>query len=471
MSSPLTISPEALQDAALGIFTSALDACNIASAFDRHLHFEGNTLVLHPSPVIAPESIDLDRFKKVFVVAFGKAALTMTEALIARLPRKSGVQGVCSAPLVPKKHPRGIHYFAGGHPLPNKESFAAAKATLNLLSHAGKDTFVFFLISGGGSAMHELPLDKHISLNDTVAFHEALVASGATITEINTVRKYFSAVKGGRLALAAPLAEKLSFLLADVPLKDLAAVASSPTLPDNSTPEQAREILARYHLIEKFPRPVREFFLRLHLDPGAAPSIESAKPVAARSKKTVDPAVAFGGSRFDTLLSNHDFVNAARDCAQERGFRVVIDNTCDDWDYLDAASYLLKRFHELRDEYPRLCLLSSGEVTVKLGANPGCGGRNQQFALACALDLARFEGQKLAVLSAGSDGIDGDSPAAGAIADTTTVSRARSFGFDPEQTLARFDTCTLFTALGDTVMTGPTGNNLRDLRVLLAVRE
>jgi hydroxypyruvate reductase len=112
--------------------------------------------------------------------------------------------------------------------------------------------------------------------------------------------------------------------------------------------------------------------------------------------------------------------------------------------------------------------LSSGEVTVKLGPNPGCGGRNQQFALACALDLARFEGQNLAVLSAGSDGIDGDSPAAGAIADTTTVARARNFGFDPEHTLARFDTCTLFTALGDTVVTGPTGNNLRDLRVLLS---
>jgi glycerate 2-kinase len=146
----------------------------------------------------------------------------------------------------------------------------------------------------------------------------------------------------------------------------------------------------------------------------------------------------------------------------------VIDNTCDDWDYAEAAKYLLGRFHELRGEFHRVCLLSSGEVTVNLGRNPGCGGRNQQFALQCAFDLARFEGQSLAVLSAGSDGIDGNSPAAGAIADPTTIARARSYNFDPEATLAHFDACTLFTALGDTVVTGPTGNNLRDLRILIA---
>ena len=253
MNSPLLPTTALLPDTALSIFTSALDACNVATAFDRHLHFDGHTLVLHPARGVAEQSIALDKFKKVFVVALGKAALTMTDALLTRLPKKLKLSGVCSAPQIPKKHGREIRYFAGGHPLPNKESFAAAKATLKLLSHAGQDTFVFFLISGGGSAMLELPLDKHISLSDTVAFHEALVASGATITEINTVRKYFSAVKGGRLALAAPFAEKLSLLLADVPLKDLAAVASSPTLPDKSTPAEASEILDRYQLLEKFP--------------------------------------------------------------------------------------------------------------------------------------------------------------------------------------------------------------------------
>jgi hydroxypyruvate reductase len=306
--------------------------------------------------------------------------------------------------------------------------------------------------------MFELPRNRKISLDDTIAFHETLIASGASITEVNTVRKYFSAVKGGRLALAAPEAEKLSLLLADVPLKDLGSVASSPTLPDQSSLEQCREILARYHLLEKFPSAVREYFESLSPEVVAETHGESAEE-------------AFKHTQFDTLLSNHDFLNAARDHAHELGFRVVIDNSCDDWDYADASRYLLKRFHELRAEHPRLCLLSSGEVTVALSPEPGCGGRNQQFALASAFDLAKYEGQPLAVLSAGSDGIDGNSPAAGAIADTTTIARARAYRFVPEENLARFDTCPLFTSLGDTIVTGPTGNNLRDLRILLAVRE
>jgi glycerate 2-kinase len=473
-----------LPEVALDIFTTALEECNIPAAFDRHLHFEEHKLVLHPSPVLRPDVVDLDQFKKVLVIAFGKAALTMTDALLERLPQKLNVHGVCSAPKLPKEHTRQIRYFAGGHPLPNKDSFAAARATLNLLKTAREDTFIFFLISGGGSAMHELPLNKHISLEDTIGFHEALVASGATITEINTVRKYFSAVKGGRLALAAPMAEKLTLLLADVPLKDRAAVASSPTLPDESTAVECAEILARYRLLEMFPFKVREYFTMLGMDtatsklPTKEPRPAEASKVSLkgrlslnRKKPVSDPAAAFGRSHFDTLLSNHDFVNAARERAEALGFKVVVDNSCDDWDYAKAARYLLERFHALRREHPKLCLLSSGEVTVRLGPEHGCGGRNQQLVLTAALDLAEYEGENLALLSAGSDGIDGDSPAAGAIADTTTIARARSYHFHPEETLAKFDSCSLFTALGDTIVTGPTGNNLRDLRVLLAVRE
>jgi hydroxypyruvate reductase len=448
---------EELHSAAQDMFLHALDACDVGKAFDRHLHFDGTTLIRHPSAALKPVSIPLERYKKIFVISFGKAAMTMLDALLERLPKKIHLRGVCSAPQMPKKRNWRIRYFTGGHPLPNEDSFAAAEAALKLLKRARKDTFVFFLISGGGSAMLELPRNQKISLDDTIAFHETLVASGATITEINTVRKYFSAVKGGRLALAAPEAEKLSLLLADVPLKDLGSVASSPTLPDQSTLEKCREILVRYHLLEKFPSDVRAYFESL-----------SADVTAEMHGANADEA--FKHTQFDTLLSNHDFVNAARDRAQELGFRVVIDNTCDDWDYADASRYLLKRFHDLRAQHPHLCLLSSGEVTVQLGLQPGCGGRNQQLTLASAFDLAKCEGQPLLVLSAGSDGIDGNSPAAGAIADTTTIARAREYHFDPEANLARFDTCPLFSALGDTIVTGPTGNNLRDLRILLASR-
>ncbi|HEX4310782.1 MAG TPA: DUF4147 domain-containing protein [Acidobacteriaceae bacterium] len=450
---------EELHATARDIFTQALQACDIPQAFDRHLHFEGRTLVRHPSPRLPSIRQPLEGYKDFYVISFGKAALSMLNALLQRLPPKVRLHGVCSAPEIPKKRNRHIRYYAGGHPLPNEDSFAAARAALALLKHAKKNTFIFFLISGGGSAMLEFPRDKKISLDDTIAFHETLVASGATITEINTVRKYFSAVKGGRLAQAAPTAEKLSLLLADVPLKDLAAVASSPTLPDYSTMAECAEILERFHLLEKFSPAVREYFEKLM----------ETKDSSTRSQDEQKALGAtFQHAQFDTLLSNHDFVNAARDRAQKLGYKVVIDNTCDDWDYAEAAKYLLVRFHELRGEYSRLCLLSSGEVTVNLSKHPGCGGRNQQFALQCALDLARYENEPMVVLSAGSDGIDGNSPAAGAIADTATIARARSYNFDPATILARFDACTLFTSLGDTIVTGPTGNNLRDLRILLA---
>jgi glycerate 2-kinase len=450
---------EQLHGVAREIFDQALKACDIPQAFDRHLHFEGKTLVRQPSPRLPPIRQPMEGFKEVYVIAFGKAAQTMLNVLLERLPPKTHLRGVCSAVEIPKKRHRHIRYFAGGHPLPNEDSLAAARAALALLKHADRKTFIFFLISGGGSAMLELPREGKISLDDTIAFHETLVASGATITEINTVRKYFSAVKGGRLALATPAAEKLSLLLADVPLKDLAAVASSPTLPDYSTLAECSEILEQFHLLEKFPPAVREYFEKL----------EKNEPSQARSEaERRAAAAAFEHAQFDTLLSNHDFVNAARDHAQSLGYKVVIDNSCDDWDYAEAAKYLLTRFHELRSEYSRVCLLSSGEVTVNLNRSPGCGGRNQQFALQAAMDLARYEDEALVVLSAGSDGIDGNSPAAGAIADTTTIARARSYSFDPAATLARFDACTLFTALGDTVVTGPTGNNLRDLRILIA---
>jgi glycerate 2-kinase len=438
------------------IFDQALKACDIPHAFDRHLRFEGKTLIRHSSPLLQPITLPLDSYKRILVISFGKAGLTMLNALLDRLPPKISVRGVCSAPELPKKRNWRIRYFEGGHPLPNEDSLAAAREALRLLKRARKSTFIFFLVSGGGSAMLELPLDPNISLDDTIAFHETLIASGATITEINTVRKYFSAVKGGRLALAAPDAEKLTLLLADVPLKDLGAVASSPTLPDHSTRKECAEILERFHLLEKFPQSVREYFETLDL---------KASPNSGLNPESQE---AFTHAQFDTLLSNHDFVNAARDHATSLGYKVVIDNSCDDWDYRDAAQYLLKRFHELRREHPRLCLLSSGEVTVELGGSPGCGGRNQQLALTTAFDLAQYPDDALAVFSAGSDGIDGNSPAAGAIADPTTIARARAYHFDPEATLAHFDTCPLFTALGDAVMTGPTGNNLRDLRLLLS---
>lgn len=475
---------DALHETATGIFTGAIRACNIATAFDRRLHFEGNTLQRLMPDGSGPATIDLSNYKRIFVIALGKAAGPMLETLLARMKRRKGLRGVCCFHEIPKHRNWRIRYFEGGHPLPNEDSFAAARASLALLKKAKKDTLIFFLISGGGSAMFDLPLDPQISLEDTQAFHQALLASGAPINEINTLRKHFSAVKAGRLAMAAPEAAKVSLLLPDVPLRSLDALSSGPSSPDHSTVAEVRELISRYNLAEKFSPSVRAFFERSDMPespgnkgwrPPFFPKLAKSEPAPARAVPTAasmneeDPA--FRDSVFEILLSSHDLVENARALSEKAGYHTVVDNSCDDWDYADAARYLLRRFNELRAIHPRLCLISVGEVTVTMDRTPGAGGRNQQFAMFCALELEQYQGERLTVLSGGSDGIDGNTQSAGAIADPTTVARAHTFGFHLKESLAAFNACPMFTALGDSVVTGPTGQNLRDLRLLIAERD
>jgi hydroxypyruvate reductase len=473
-----------LHATATQIFTGAIKACNIASAFDRRLRFEGNTLHRLMPDGSGPAIIELSSFKRIFVIALGKAAGPMLETLLERMKRRKGLRGICCYNQIPKHRNWRFRYFEGGHPLPNEDSFAAARATLALLKKARKDTLVFFLISGGGSALFDLPLDPQISLEDTQQFHQALLSSGAPINEINTLRKHFSAVKGGRLAMAAPEAAKVSLLLPDVPLRSLDALSSGPTSPDHSTVAEVRELMARYNLAPKFPPSVRAFFERTDLPespgnkswlPPFFPKLAKAESAPVRKVTAAasmsDEHEAFRDSVFEILLSSHDLVENARALAEKAGYHAVVDNSCDDWDYAAAARYLLERFHALRPIHPRLCLISVGEVTVTMDRIPGAGGRNQQFAMACALELEKYQGQRMTVLSAGSDGIDGNTRSAGAIADPTTVARAHTFGFHLKESLAAFNACPMFTALGDAVVTGPTGQNLRDLRLLIAERD
>ena len=469
---------DTLHTTATEIFTGAIKAANIPSAFDRRLRFEGNTLHRLMPDGSGPAAIDLSAFKRIFIVSLGKAAGPMLDTLLDRMKRRQGLRGICCSNQLPLKRNWRIRYFEAGHPLPNEDSFAAARAALALLRRAKKDTLVFFLISGGGSAMFDLPIDPHITLEETIVFHQLLLASGAPINEVNTLRKHFSAVKGGRLAIAAPEAMKVSLLLPDVPLRALDALSSGPTSPDHSTVTEVRDLLAKYDLPAKLPASIRAFFERTDLpeSPGdkawrpnflpKLPWADARRVTSATSLSSED--AAFRDSVFEILLSSHDLVENARTLARNAGYHVVVDNSCDDWDYADASRYLMERFHALRANHDRLCLISVGEVTVTLNRTPGAGGRNQQFALACALELANHPGEHLSVLSAGSDGIDGNTKSAGAIADPTTIQRARAFGYDPERSLAEFNACPLFTALGDSVVTGPTGHNLRDLRILIA---
>jgi glycerate 2-kinase len=274
-----------------------------------------------------------------------------------------------------------------------------------------------------------------------------LVHSSAPIGEINTIRKHLSAVKGGRLAQAAYPAHQVSILVSDVPDNTPDALASGPTMPDSTTVEDCYRIAAHHRLSLELPPSTRELFERHALE---------------ETPKSDDPA--FIRARWWTILSNAALVEAAKKEAERQDFVVEIDNRCDDWEYARAADHLLKRLRELRTKNERVCLLSGGEITVHV-ENGGAGGRNQQFALYCAEKIA---GESITVLSAGSDGLDGDSPAAGAIADGTTVERAKARGLDAKAHLNGFNAFPLFEALGNAIVTGPTGNNLRDLRILLA---
>ena len=388
---------------------------------------------------------DLSSFERVLVIAMGKAAHTMVESLVAQTgPRLEGI--VCSVP-VGSQQP-GFRYFVGGHPLPTEESIRAARTILKSVSSLNEHSLVIYLISGGASAMVELPREEEISLDDLIETYRVLVHSGATIAEINAIRKHLSAVKGGRLAQAAFPARQVSLMVSDVPQHSLDALASGPTMPDSSTEADCYRIAENYGLYAKLPESVHTIFEQRALE---------------ETPKADDPA--FVDSRWWPILSSASAAQAAAALLLKHGFAVEIDNTPDDWPFDRASQYLLRRLAELREKTTRVALVSAGEITVSVPNSGGQGGRNQHFALHCAQQIA---GERVAVLSAGTDGIDGNSPAAGAAVDGTTVSRAQEVGMNVEQALSAFDSFSLFEKLGDAVLTGPTGNNVRDLRILIA---
>lgn len=437
--SALMLGDHEMRALARSIFLHALDESAIDNAFSRHVHYERGVLR------IGEDLHDLKSYSRVLAVSLGKAGHRMAECLSRQVG--ATVEGIVADPNPPASQLPGYRYFAGSHPQPNQESVRGAEAILKSLSALNSQALVIFMISGGGSSVVEKPLDPEISLEDLVATYGTLVNSGAPIAQINAVRKHLSATKGGKMARAAQGAQQVSILISDVPENALDSLASGPTMPDSSTVDDCHRIVREYKMLPEFPASVRELFERRALE-------ETPKPG--------DPV--FARSRWWPLLSNATAEKAAAMAAAQQGFAVEIDDSCDDWDYAKAADYLLGRLQALHREIPRVCLISGGEVTVKVPAGGGIGGRNQHFALYCAEKIA---GQNIAVLSAGTDGIDGVSPAAGAVVDGTTIERARAAGLDPAEHLRAFNSFPLFEKLGDTIHTGPTGTNVRDLRVLL----
>ncbi|HEX6285159.1 MAG TPA: DUF4147 domain-containing protein, partial [Pyrinomonadaceae bacterium] len=373
----------------------------------------------------------------------GKAARSMALGLADAIGDNL-VAGVISAPelLVANRW----QSFVGGHPLPNEASLEAARAAFQLLDRAdAEQARVIFLISGGGSAMCEWPISDDISLAALRRANQVLVTCGARIAEVNSVRRAFSAVKGGALARRASRAQVLTLIVSDTNRGDEASVASGPSLPPPADAPNAIDVVERYRLESLLPKTILN---------------------AVRRTRSANSALA--GSHV-VLLDNSTAVDAARDKAFELGFTCATAAEDDELPIAQGCQLLLSKL--LSNEVS--CLISGGEFACPV-IGDGRGGRNLETVLRCAILLDKNlqpDRRHYVILSAGTDGIDGNSPGAGAIADETTLERARQLGLNATDFLARSDSYAFFERLGDLVVTGPTGTNVRDLRILLSAEQ
>jgi hydroxypyruvate reductase len=290
-------------------------------------------------------TIDLRAFSKIRVVAIGKAAHGMLHGLRELLPSDLKFEGVASAPTPPERPLPGIQYFVGGHPIPNAASWKSAEAALALLKTCDENTLVFFLLSGGGSALAELPLDSSLTLEDVQQLYRTLVTCGAPIAAMNAVRKHLSAIKGGRLAAAAGRATKITLAVTDVPAEQESALASGPSLPDPSTITDVERIVADYKMLEQFPPALCRCFHESKLR---------------ETPKETDPA--FANAHFVLLLGMDDLFHPAHYASEAKGFFTYCDNTTDDWPVEKAAEYLLAQLDALQAANPDrpVALLADG---------------------------------------------------------------------------------------------------------------
>ncbi len=387
------------------------------------------------------------------LLAVGKAAIGMAAAAEERLGGRL-IEGLAIAPasLANGADAAALRssVIGAAHPLPDATSVAAAGAALELAVRARPGELLMVALSGGASALLALPAGA-ITLADKIAITSALMRAGATIRELNIVRKHLSAIKGGRLLAATQAGvEVLSLILSDVPGNDLATIGSGPTAADPFTYGDAIGVLKRRRAWGRAPESVRD-----HLERGAAGELSE-------TIKAGDPALA----RVTNLIvgDNRMAVDAAAEAASALGYEVVQGLELSG-EANELGSAIARQAGEIAGE--RVCLVAGGEPVVTV-LGDGRGGRAQQCALAMAIELASVAaGRRVAALFAGTDGIDGPTDAAGAIATPETVARAADAGVDPGAALARNDAYEFFKALGDLIIIGPTGTNVADLMVAL----
>ncbi|MCG6908295.1 MAG: glycerate kinase [Desulfobacteraceae bacterium] len=438
---------QTLRSHARAIFEAGLAAVDPQTCIRRALRLEGGRLLAGGQDVALPAA------GRVLVVGAGKASALMARAVEELLgPRVWGG-------LVVVKYGHGaaldrVQIREAGHPLPDDAGRAGAAAVFDLARQAGAGDLVLCLISGGGSALLPLPVEG-IDLKAKQATTELLLASGATIHEVNAVRKHLSRIKGGGLARAAAPARVVALILSDVVGDDLDVIASGPTAADPTTFGDGLRILRRYGLLAKVPPAVRR-----HLKRGAAGE-------AAETPKPGDPVF----ERVRNLLvgGNRDALLAAAAKGRALGYNTVVLSSMLEGEAREAGRFISRIAREARHSGnpapPPACILCGGETTVTVRGG-GRGGRNTELALAAALDIAGEDG--LMVLSAGTDGSDGPTDAAGAFADWKTLARAQEAGLDPARFLDENDSYRFFDRLGDLLKTGPTRTNVMDLQIALA---
>lgn len=445
------VSLDGLRETARNLFLEAVSAVDPSKALERMLRVDRDVLYVKTDEN-SEKSFDLNAYKNIFLIGSGKASASMAEA-VERVLEDRIARGVITT-----KYGHGLplkvtEIIESGHPLPDLNGLEGARRMRNLLRETGAEDLVIFVLSGGGSALLPLPVDG-VTLAEKQEATQLLLDCGAEIREINTIRKHISQVKGGWLARWAHPSRVIAFLLSDVVGDPLDVIGSGPTVPDPSTFEDALEILRKYDLIRKIAPSIR-----CHLQSGK-------EGKAAETPKPGDPAF----EKVDNILigSNILALRAAGQKARSLGFNTLILSSSVIGETREAAKFhaaiakeIVATGHPL---HRPACVLSGGETTVTIRGH-GLGGRNQEFALAAALEIDGLE--KVVLLSGGTDGTDGPTDAAGAVADHTTVKRAVAMGMNPRNHLEENNAFPFFENLGDLLMTGPTRTNVMDVRILL----
>jgi hydroxypyruvate reductase len=431
---------------ARAIFDAGVAAADSYRAIERHVRVEKGTLF------VAGKPYDLAQYERMLVFGAGKASARMAQALEDLLGNRigRGIINVKHGHAVPL---RAITVNEASHPLPDEAGHQGARVMVDLAQAAGEGDLIFCLISGGGSALLPCPADG-ITLEEKCRTTQVLLDCGATIHEINAIRKHISKVKGGRLARSAFPATVISLILSDVIGDSPESIASGPTAPDSTTFADCLSIIRQYGVEARIPQAVADFLRR-----GASGTVEET-PKKGDAVFTNVHNVIVGSSRLA--------LEGARRKAEALGYKSLLLSSFIEGETRVVAALhgaIAKEIIATGNPVERpACVISGGETTVTI-RGPGLGGRNQEFALAAAVEIVGLG--DVVILSGGSDGTDGPTDAAGALADGNTVARAKKIGVDAQRFLRDNNSYHFFQPLGDLLVTGPTFTNVMDLRVVL----